>query len=142
MSALQATTAMKRGVLVPYQHQKGEIPKTYTQMVKSDRGGLIMQPPVGVFPDVAILDFSSMMASIMIEFNVSPQTAGADEPNALDVHELGVKIGTRPGLMPTALRPLRDKRRKLKRLIKTLDPQDAHYRSTRRRYKAVVDALK
>lgn len=101
-----------------------------------------MQPPVGVFPDVAILDFSSMMASIMIEFNVSPETAGADEPDALDVPELGVKIGTRPGLMPTALRPLRDKRLKLKRLVKTLDPQDPRTRSMRRRYKAVVDALK
>jgi len=44
--------------------------------------------------------------------------------------------------MPTALRPLRDKRLKLKRLLKTLDPQDAHFRSMCRRYKAVVDALK
>jgi DNA polymerase-2 len=142
IAALQTITAMRRGVLIPYQHQKGEIPKNYSQMVKSDRGGLILQPPVGVFPDVAILDFSSMMASIMIEFNVSPETAGADEPQALELPELGVKVGTRPGLMPTALRPLRDKRLRLKRLLKTLDPQDPHYRSMRRRYKAVVDALK
>ena len=76
IAALQTITAMRRGVLIPYQHQKGEIPKTYNQMVKSDRGGLILQPPVGIFPNVAILDFSSMMASIMIEFNVSPETAG------------------------------------------------------------------
>ncbi|MFH1185619.1 MAG: DNA polymerase domain-containing protein [Chloroflexota bacterium] len=142
ISALQTLTAMRRGVLIPYQHQKGEIPKSYSQMVKSDRGGLILQPPVGVFPDVAILDFSSMMASIMIEFNVSPETAGADVPQALELPELGVKVGTRPGLMPTALRPLRDKRLALKRLLKTLDPQDPHHRSMRRRYKAVVDALK
>jgi DNA polymerase-2 len=142
ISTLQTLTAMHRGVLIPYQHQKGELPKSYTQMVKSDRGGLIMQPPVGVFPDVAILDFSSMMASIMIEFNVSPETAGAEDPQGLDLPDLGVKVGTRPGLMPTALRPLRDKRLKLKRLLKTLDPQDAHYRSMRHRYKAVVDALK
>ena len=44
--------------------------------------------------------------------------------------------------MPSALRPLRDKRLALKRLLKTLDPQDPHTRSMRRRYKAVVDALK
>ena len=142
IAALQSITAMKRGVLIPYQHQKGEIPKTYNQMVKSDRGGLILQPPVGIFPDVAILDFSSMMASIMIEFNVSPETAGADEPGALELPELGIKIGTRTGLMPAALRPLRDKRLALKRLLKTLDPHDPHTRSMRRRYKAVVDALK
>lgn len=142
ISALQTLTAMHRGVLIPYQHQKGEVPKNYAQMVKSDRGGLIMQPPVGVFPDVAILDFSSMMASIMIEFNVSPETAAVEEPQALELPELGVKIGTRPGLMPTALRPLRDKRLKLKRLLKTLDPANPQHRSMRRRYKAVVDALK
>ena len=142
ISALQSITAMRRGVLVPYQHQKGELPKTYNQMVKSDRGGLVLQPPVGVFPNVAILDFSSMMASIMIEFNVSPETAGKDEPGALDVPELGVKIAPTPGLMPTALRPLRDKRLALKRLVKSLDKQDPRFRTLRRRYKAVIDALK
>ncbi len=142
IATLQTITAMRRNVLIPYQHQKGEIPKSYNQMVKSDRGGLILQPPVGIFPDVAILDFSSMMASIMIEFNVSPETTGSQEPQALEMHELGIKVGTRPGLMPTALRPLRDKRLKLKRLLKTLDLNDPRQRSMRRRYKAVVDALK
>ncbi len=29
IAALQTVTAMRRGVLVPYQHQKGEIPKSY-----------------------------------------------------------------------------------------------------------------
>ncbi|HSR21453.1 MAG TPA: DNA polymerase domain-containing protein [Anaerolineales bacterium] len=142
IAALQTITAMRQGILIPYQHQKGELPKSYNQMVKSDRGGLILQPPVGVFPNVAILDFSSMMASIMIEFNVSPETAGMQDPQALELPELGLKIGVRPGLMPAALRPLRDKRLKLKRLLKTLEPQDARHRSMRRRYKAVVDALK
>lgn len=142
ISALQSITAMRRGVLVPYQHQKGEIPKTYNQMVKSDRGGLVLQPPVGVFPNVAILDFSSMMASIMIEFNVSPETAGKDAPGALDLPELGVKVAPTPGLMPTALRPLRDKRLALKRLVKSLDKQDPRVRLQRKRYKAVIDALK
>jgi len=142
IAALQTIIAMRRGVLIPYQHQKGEIPKTYSQLVKADRGGLILQPPAGLFPNVAILDFSSMMASIMIEYNVSPETAGKDEPGALDIPELGVKISPHPGLMPCALRPLRDKRLALKRLLKTLDKKDAHTQSLQRRYKAVVDALK
>jgi len=142
VAALQTITAMRRGVLIPYQHQKGESPKNFNQLVKADRGGLVLQPPVGIHPNVAILDFSSMMASIMIEFNVSPETVGAGEPQALELPELGVKIGTRPGLVPAALRPLRDKRLKLKRLLKALDQRDPHYRSMRCRYKAVLDALK
>ncbi len=142
IAALQNVTAMRRGVLVPYQSQKGEIPKSYNQLVKSDRGGLVLQPPVGLFSNVAILDFSSMMASIMIEFNVSPETAGSDDPNALDLPELGIQIDPRPGLMPCSLRPLRDKRLALKRLLKSLDKNDPRTEPLRRRYKAVVDALK
>ena len=142
IAALQTIAAMRRGVLVPYQSQKGEIPKTYNQLVRSDRGGLVLQPPVGLFSTVAILDFSSMMASIMIEFNVSPETAGSDDPEALDLPELGIKIGPRPGLMPCSLRPLRDKRLALKRLLKSLDKTDPRTGPLRRRYKAVVDALK
>jgi DNA polymerase II len=142
IAALQAVTAMRRGVLVPYQSQKGEIPKSYTQLVRSDRGGLVLQPPVGLFTNVAILDFSSMMASIMIEFNVSPETAGSDEPGALDIPELGIKVSPRPGLMPCSLRPLRDKRLALKHLLRSLDKNDPRTASLRRRYKAVVDALK
>lgn len=143
IAALQTITAMRRGVLVPYQNQKGEIPKSYHQLVKSDRGGLILQPPVGLFANVAILDFSSMMASIMIAYNVSPETAGKDEPDALNIPELGIKVSQRvAGLMPSALRPLRDKRLRLKRQLRDLDKNDPRTRSLRRRYKAVVDALK
>ncbi len=142
IAALQTVTAMRRGVLIPYQSQKGEIAKSYSQLVKADRGGLIIQPPAGLFANVAILDFSSMMASIMIAYNVSPETAGSNEPDAFDLPELGIKIGTREGLMPCALRPLRDKRLALKRLLKSLDKDDARTRALRRRYKAVVDALK
>ncbi len=142
IAALQTVTAMRRGVLIPYQSQKGEIAKSYSQLVKADRGGLITQPPAGIFPNVAILDFSSMMASIMIAYNVSPETAGSNEPDAFDLPELGIKIGTREGLMPSALRPLRDKRLALKRLLKSINKNDAHARALWRRYKAVVDALK
>jgi DNA polymerase-2 len=142
IAALQTIAAMRRGVLVPYQSQKGEIPKTYNQLVKADRGGLVLQPPAGLFPNVAILDFSSMMASIMIEYNVSPETAGSDEPEAFPLHELGIKIGTREGLVPYALRPLRDKRLALKRLLKTIDKNDPRTRPLRARYKAVINALK
>ena len=142
IAALQTVTAMRRGILVPYQSQKGEIRKNYNQLIKADRGGLVLQPPTGLFPNVAILDFNSMMASIMIAYNVSPETTGSNEPGAFDIPELGIKIGTREGLMPSALQPLRDKRLALKHLLKSMDKNDARTRSLRRRYKAVVDALK
>jgi DNA polymerase-2 len=142
VAAMQSLTALRRKVLIPYQHQKGEIRKTYAQLVRADRGGLILQPPIGIFANVAVLDFTSMMASIMIEFNVSPETVGAEDEAAFEIPELGIKIGSQPGLMPQTLKPMRDKRLAIKRLLKSLDKKDPRYRSCRHRYKPVMDGLK
>lgn len=144
IASMQNLTAMKRGTLVPYQHQKGEIPKTFNQFVRADRGGLVFQPTPGIFRNVAILDFSSKMASIMIEYNVSPETVvSIDEGrDGYEIPELGVKILDRPGLIPQTLKSMRDKRLALKRLIKSMDKNDPRHRNSYRRYKAVSDALK
>ena len=64
IAAMQTLTALRWNVLVPYQQQKGEVPKTYNQLVASDRGGLVFEPLLGVFPDVAIIDFMSMYPSV------------------------------------------------------------------------------
>jgi DNA polymerase-2 len=129
---------MRRGVLVPYQHQKGEVPKTYAQLFRADRGGLVFQPLLGLYSNVAILDFISMYPSIMVEYNISPETVGADDDSAWEIPELGIKVGSHPGLVPETLRPLRDKRVTLKRLLKTLDKDDPR----RHRYKLLAKALK
>ncbi len=141
---MQDLTAIRRDILVPYQRQKGEIPKTYNQLVRADRGGLVFQPTPGIYKNVAILDFSSMMASIMIEFNVSPETVkaiGAEE-DGLEIPELGIQILSRPGLVPQTLKPMRDKRLAIKRQLRTLDKHDPQYRRIRNRYKPVVDGIK
>jgi DNA polymerase-2 len=144
IASMQNLTAMKRGTLVPYQHQKGEIPKTFNHFVRADRGGLVFQPTPGIFQNVAVLDFSSKMASIMIAYNVSPETVvsmDADD-EGYEIPELGVKILSRPGLIPQTLKSMRDKRLALKRLLKSMDKNDSRHRTSHRRYKAVSDALK
>src|SRR6185436_1465847 len=95
-------TAMKRGILVPYQYQKGELPKSFREFVRGDRGGLVFQPKPGIFENVAILDFSSMMPSIMIKWNVSPETVVPidTEGEGVEIPELGVKILSKLGLIP------------------------------------------
>ena len=144
IASMQNITAMQRGTFVPYQHQKGEIPKTFNQFVRADRGGLVFQPTAGVFQNVAILDFSSKMASIMIEYNVSPETVVSmeEEGDGYEIPELGVKVLTRPGLVPQTLKSMRDKRLALKRFLKAIDKNDHRSRASHRRYKAVSDALK
>ncbi len=142
IAAAQTLTALRRGVLIPYQHQKGEIPKTYNQLIRADRGGLVFQPLSGLFANVAILDFSSMMASIMVQYNVSPETVGVQDEEAFEIPELEIKVSTRRGLMPETLEPMRNKRLALKRMLRKLDKDDPRQHSMRGRYKAMVEALK
>ena len=146
IAAMQSLTAMRRKVLIPYQNQKGEIPKSYSQLVRADRGGLVLQPLAGLFRNAAVLDFSSLMPSIMVEYNVSPDTVGPlegePEEGAWDIPELGVRIHPQVGLMSETLRPVRDKRLTLKRMLKGLAKDDPRAEALRKRYKPVVDALK
>jgi DNA polymerase-2 len=84
------------------------------------------------------------MASIMIEYNVSPETVvHIEEPGeGYELPELGVKILSRRGLIPQTLQFMRDKRLALKRFLKAIDKNEPRYRASYRRYKAVADALK
>ena len=138
IAAMQTLTALKWNILVPYQQQKGEVPKTYNELVASDRGGLVFEPLQGIFPNVAIIDFMSMYPSIIVEYNISPETVGVDEEDAFFIPEMGIKISSHEGLIPAALRPMVEKRIKIKRILKMMDKSDARYV----RYEAIKNALK
>jgi DNA polymerase-2 len=138
IAAMQTLTALKRNILVPYQQQKGEVPKTYNELVVSDRGGLVFEPLPGVFRNVAIIDFMSMYPSIIVEYNISPETVGAEEKDAFEIPEMGIKISSHEGLIPATLRPMVEKRVKIKRLLRKMKENDARYSP----YKAYKNALK
>lgn len=138
IAAMQTLTALKWNVLVPYQQQKGEVPKTYNELVVSDRGGLVFEPLLGVFPNVAVIDFMSMYPSIIVEYNISPETVGVEEEDAFEIPEMGIKISSRKGLVPAALQPMVEKRIKIKRLLKQISNNDICYV----RYKKISNALK
>ena len=138
IAAMQTLTALRRNILVPYQQQKGEVPKTYNQLVMSDRGGLVFEPLIGVFPNVAIIDFISMYPATIVEYNISPETVGVEEEDAFYIPEMGIKISSFQGLVSATLRPMVKKRVKIKRLLKTMKKSDKHYL----RYKAYSNALK
>lgn len=144
IAAMQDLAAIRRDTLVPYENQKGEITKTYNELIRADRGGLVFQPKPGIYKNVAILDFSSMMASLMVEFNISPETVVSiqDEGEGLELHELGIKILSRPGLIPQMLKPLRDKRLALKRRLRSLKKSEPLYRRIQKWLKPVVDGIK
>lgn len=138
IATMQTLTALKRGILVPYQQQQGEFPKTYNELVVSDRGGLVFEPLPGVFPNVAIIDFVSMYPSIIVEHNISPETVGVEEENSFPIPEMGIRISPHDGLVPATLRPMVEKRVETKRRMRNMDKNDPRYSY----YKAIKYALK
>ncbi len=139
ITALQIIHALQDDILVPYQKQQAETFKSARQLISGDRGGLVSQPVVGLHHNVAEIDFVSMYPSIMVHFNISPETVGCHSPNAQLVPDLGIPIDrTRDGFIPQTLKPLIDKRIRLKAAIQQLNPRDSRYEF----YKGRIQALK
>jgi len=128
ISAMQMLTALRQGILVPWQKQQAEHPKTALDLLRADQGGLVYQPLVGLHRDVAEIDFISMYPSIMVYFNISPETVGPQRPHAELVPELNVYVDrTRPGLVPQTLAPLLQKRIALKKQLGSLPKWHPRY---------------
>jgi len=139
ITAMQMLVALREGVLIPFHKQQAEHFKSAADLMRSDRGGLVYQPLVGLHHQVAEIDFVSMYPSIMVHFNISPESVGSPSANSQPVPELGIPVDqTRPGLVPKTLRPLLAKRIALKERLATLDRRDCRYGPL----KARSDALK
>lgn len=110
ITAMQMSTALRNGVMVPVQKQQVEGTKTLAELIHADHGGLIYQPLIGLHGNVAQIDFSSMYPAIMVRHNISPETVGKE-----DAPE---------GLVPKTLRPLLEKRLMLKNILSDLNPRD------------------
>ena len=119
ITAIQMQTALQKSILIPYQKQQAERPKTALGLIHADRGGLVFQPIIGVHRHVAEVDFVSMYPSVMVYFNISPETVGGQ------LDERGER--TPPGLVPLTLRPLLAKRIEIKSALATLSRLDCRY---------------
>ncbi len=126
---MQMITALQNGILVPWHKQQGERFKTALDLIHRDQGGFVYQPIIGVHENVAELDFVSMYPSLMVKFNISPETAGG---NAGDPENL-TPFPNNPGLVPLTLAPLLEKRLKLKARLKTLSKQDCRVKADQTR---------
>jgi DNA polymerase-2 len=137
ISAMQVATALRRGVLVPWQKRQPESLKTGVDLLVADKGGLAYLPIMGLHEHVAELDFTAMYPSIMVHFNISPETVGVNCCEGETIPELGVKVCRhRQGLVPETLAPLLEKRSKYKALIRQLPEEDPRKEVFRRRYSA------
>jgi DNA polymerase II len=108
ISAMQVVCALQIGALVPWRKQQVERPKTALELLRSDQGGLVYQPLVGLHRSVGSIDFISMYPSIMVRGNISPES----RPH--DPRQPGLDP---PGLIPQTLGPLLEKRVALKQRL-------------------------
>ena len=152
ISAMQVATALRRGVLVPWQKRHPESLKTGLDLIVADKGGLVYTPIAGLHEHVAELDFTAMYPSIMVHFNISPETVGpcrCEEESAAERHapeggigdtlvpELGTPVCRhRVGLVPETLAPLLEKRARYKARMRELPEGDRMREIYRRRYSA------
>jgi DNA polymerase elongation subunit (family B) len=121
ITTMQLRYAIVNNILIPWKRQNPEYFKTAWKLLQSDRGGYIFDPKVGVFEDVAELDFASMYPNIMVKYNISPETVLCNcctdsdrRVPVLDYHICEKRIG----LVPEVLEPVIERRFAFKRLKK------------------------
>jgi len=138
ISAMEVNQALRDGCVIMWKKNLPEGFKTAEELVIADRGGFIYEPRVGIHDRVLEVDFTSLYPNIMVRFNISPETVMCPccpEP-ARRVPVLGYRICDRQlGLIPRVLKPVVERRTRLKRMIRAGAP-DAKV------YKERVDILK
>jgi DNA polymerase-2 len=121
LTSMQFYLAHKRNLLVPWQPAHLEKIKTFKELVVADRGGLILEPRVGVHERVAEFDFVSLYPSIIHNLNIGADTINCDCcPDSKNiVPELGYRVcEKRRGLVPQSLGIPLQNRREYKQLRK------------------------
>jgi DNA polymerase I len=93
-----------KGIAVPFRKRDAESIRNISELKASDKGGMIFQPEPGVYERVHQIDFTSLYPSIIVKYNLSPETLEHPE---------------RSGFLSTVLSSLLNLRIETKRLKKT-----------------------
>jgi DNA polymerase elongation subunit (family B) len=141
ISQMQVNEAMERGYLIPWKKNIPESWKTALDLLISDRGGLILEPVVGLHEGVVELDFASLYPNIMFNFNISPETmlcrCCSDSP--VRVPQLGYHICVRQrGLIPEVLKSVIYRRFCFKARSKNKNYNEDLYKGMQRVWKWIL----
>ena len=119
ITSMQLDQAFQEGILIPWRKGEPERFKTAWDLLVADKGGLVFQPKLGIFEDVAEIDFASMYPTIMAVHNISPETVLCGCCENHRVPEAGYTIcERRKGIVPKTLRPILTRRTWLKKMAK------------------------
>jgi DNA polymerase, archaea type len=122
-------------------HALGQlIPSRLEQPIIPYRGAIVLEPKVGLHDNVASVDFSSMYPSLMIKYNISPDTlvTGSEKEETFEVPEVKHRFKKQPaGFYRIVLTKLIEARRATKAELKRTPPSDPRYPLLKAREKAV-----
>ncbi|PWR69844.1 type B DNA-directed DNA polymerase [Methanospirillum lacunae] len=106
VSSYEVYEALARGIAVPFRKNDAEAHRRIEDMRLDYRGGLTLQPQPGIYEDVTQIDFTSFYPSIIVKYNLSPET---------------LKYPEKTGFLASVLRPILDLRQITKQR-KRVDP--------------------
>jgi DNA polymerase elongation subunit (family B) len=122
ITSMQLDRAFQEGILIPWRKGEPERFKTAWDLLVADKGGLVFQPKLGIFEDVAEIDFASMYPTIMAIHNISPETVFCRCCENHKVPEAGYTLcEKREGIVPRTLRPILKRRAWLKKMARQTD---------------------
>ena len=105
VSSMEESHAIRHQVLIPLYKDDHEQAKPSDILMETDKGGMVLQPDPGIYMDVYEIDFSSMYPSIMVNYNLSPETIGSQ--GDFQVPGLPYRINTeKRGFLSMALEEL------------------------------------
>jgi DNA polymerase, archaea type len=74
ISSYEVFEALRRNVAVPFRKRDAEGHRNICELRACDKGGMILQPEPGVYEAVHQIDFTSLYPSIIVKYNLSPET--------------------------------------------------------------------
>jgi len=116
--------AGEKGEIIPNQPKYEEIQE---RRKKTYVGGFVKEPALGIHEKISVLDFRSLYPSLIVSFNISPETLNC-ECCKEDGHRVpGLNYWfckKREGFVPSVLKEIVQKRAELKKKLKTI-PKDS-----------------
>lgn len=74
ISSYEVFEALRRGIVIPFRKRDAERVRGFTELKACDKGGMIFQPEPGIYEKVHQIDFTSLYPSIIVKYNLSPET--------------------------------------------------------------------
>jgi DNA polymerase I/DNA polymerase-2 len=120
--------AGEKGEIIPNQPKYEEIQE---RRKKTYVGGFVKEPVLGIHEKISVLDFRSLYPSLIVSFNISPETLNCEccKGNGHKVPELNYWFcKKKEGFVPSVLKEIIQKRAELKKKLKTIPKDSFEYK--------------